>query len=106
MTNKDKLIQALQNIPLPLKAELEYFMDVEHEGEYDIADAFNDAMDHAENNEDKKMFNLIKPILIEIGFVIPFDVNKCVALGGKKYWFKANGNHYECVSSWESFINS
>lgn len=106
MTNKEKLIVALKNIPAALKAELDYFMDVEHEGEYDITDAFDDAMDLAENSDDKKMFNLIKPILIEIGFVIPFDVAKCVASGGKKYWFKAGGNHYECVSSWETFINS
>lgn len=101
--NREKLLRELQNISPELKAELDYRMnDVGHEGEYDIVDAFEDAMDFADE-QDAKLFNHIKQILISIGYVIPVDI-KNVFSTGKKYWFIKGGVHYDCVCSWGQWI--
>lgn len=108
MRNRDKLIKlinAIEHCSPILKAEIYYhYEEVEHEdSNYDIADAFEDAADLMES--DLSLFKYLKEIYIEIGYAIPVDVSKIQAVGGPKYWFIKDGQHYECADSWNNWIN-
>lgn len=105
MNNREKIIAALQGVTGELKKELDFRMnDIEHEGEYDLADAFDDAIDYSDGHR-PKLFNTIKPILISVGYCIPVDIKR-VSSTGRKFWFKKGGIYYDCVCSWEQWINA
>lgn len=106
MNNKEKLIKAIENTHPSLKEEIIYQLeDVEHEDKtYDIADAFEDAMDLIESQKDKDLFNYLKNLFIEIGYAVPVDISEVLVSGGKKYWFKKNGIYYDAIESWQSWV--
>lgn len=104
MSNRRKLIEAIQNCNARLRAEIHYhFYEVEHEEpEYDMADAFDDAASNIEENM-PELENVLRDFYISIGYVTEVDTTKVISTG-KKYWFKRLGKHYECVTHWEEWI--
>lgn len=105
MTNKQKLTLRLQSISDKLQTELDYYLNnVDHEEipDYDITDAFEDYTDimlpPSLNTE-------CRNIMVDIGYAIEVDISKVVVSHGSKYWFKIGDKYYQCVSSWEQFIN-
>jgi hypothetical protein len=103
MTNREKILNAIENAPKELHNEISYFM--EDNEDYCLIDAFDDAAVLAEEyaSVDKKIWNAVKEIYIKTGYCVPVDIKKVVSTG-KKYWFKMNGVYYDCISSWEQFI--
>jgi hypothetical protein len=116
MANRDKLIQAIETSHSKLKEEIMYHLeDVDHgqdEGEnldYDIVNAFEDAMNTIEDNNDYKDIQpYLKDLFIKIGYAVPKtreEIDRTIITSGKKYWFKKNGIFYDSVDSWERWIN-
>jgi hypothetical protein len=101
IVNRSILNNRLVNISIELKSELDYYLDIDHEDHYDSADAFEDYLSSLEDKPTKEM----QRILIEVGYAVEVDITKVIVSRGKKYWFKKDGKHYDCVSSWESWIN-
>lgn len=100
MKHKEKLTEALKNVSEKLRSELDYYMnDVEHEDEYGICDAFDDAVEILGVNKE------IKQIYIAIGYAVTVDITKVFSTG-KRYWFMLDGKHYDCVSGWSEWIES
>ena len=115
MTNRERLIARLttQSIPSKLKVELDYYMSVDRdppeEGElpYDMANAFLDAMDFAEDNQDKQLEHMCESILIELGYYIPMsqaDINNTYVTRGKVWDFKLSGIPYKGQDSFGSWL--
>ena len=105
--NKEILIKRLQNVSPKLKAELSYYMeDVEHDEipDYDLSDAFDDYTTIIV--DDNKMPVELKNIYIDIAYAVEIDISLVTVSHGKKYWFRHDGKHYQCVTSWEQWINN
>lgn len=108
MTNREKLIEAIDHCHPLLSTEITYQLeDVDHEDEtYDIVSAFEDAAALIESEADwKYLFKYLKDLYIEIGYAVPVDIKTVHVFGGSKYWFIKNGKHYECIDSWSSWIS-
>jgi hypothetical protein len=115
--NRQRLIQRLQaGIPTELVEEMAYYMDIDHsdwaveEGQpYDLADAFSDVMDIAESNMDRRMTNIIRRILIDVGYYIPMteeEVAGTATMGGTQKWdFKMGGIPYMGISDWQGWLD-
>lgn len=100
MKHAQKLTEILNGkVSDNLRSELDYFMDLEHEDEYNICDAFDDAVEILGVTKE------IKQIYIAIGYAVTVDITKVVS-NGKPYWFKLDGKHYDCVSGWTEWIAS
>ena len=107
MKNRDKLTIALNLAPKKLANELDYFLTcVDHEEipEYDIVDAFEDAVNLAEDTADKKMLKHIRKIYMDIGFVQKVEPARIQVSSGKKYYFKYQGEYYDCKKPWSTWI--
>ena len=117
ISNRQKLLNALSHCNKELFAEIMYQLeDVDHGEEdeeeddyslnaYDIVDAFEDAADLISSEKDwKHLFKYLKDIYIEIGYAVPVDITKVHVMGGPKYWFIKNGQHYDVEDSWSSWI--
>lgn len=112
MNNREKLINRLQDVSEELKKELDHFLNgVDHEDfsderEYDLADAFEDAANLADEypKESRKLIKEIRQIYKDLGYVEVIDITKVVSTG-KPYWWKEGGNHYQCITHWEQWIN-
>lgn len=109
MSNREKLAGAIETAHPKLKEEIRYQLeDVDHEEDYDIVDAFEDAMDSIEATKDKELMKYLKDFFIQIGYAVPIseeEMSKMYVSGGKKYWFKKNGIFYEAIDSWRRWIN-
>lgn len=108
ISNRQKLLNALSHCNKELFAEIMYQLeDVDHDEdeEYDLVDAFEDAADLISTEKSwKHLFKYLKDLYIEIGYAVPVDITKIHVFGGPKYWFIKNGQHYDVVDSWSSWI--
>ncbi len=115
MSNRNKLIRAIETAHPKLKEEIMYHLEnVDHgqdEGknlDYDIVNAFEDAMDTIEDNDEfKDLIPHLKNLFIKIGYAIPISkevFSRTVVTSGKKYWFKRNGIYYDVADSWENWL--
>ena len=102
MKNRQLMLKAIEGIiNQALIDELEYFLDVEHEYDYDIVDALDDAHDFAENNNDRKLLKVIRGLLIDVRFFTLSPTNNCT----RDVRFTYNKEKYDCDESWESWIS-
>jgi hypothetical protein len=116
MSNRELLISRIttKKIPSKLKLELQHYMEVDRdepeEGDapYDIANAFFDAMDFAEDNQDTGLERICKLILIDVGFYKPMsqqDINNSYVTSGRVWDFKMNGIPYRGTDSIEQWLS-
>ena len=76
MTNREFVNDYLSRAKLPsvLKQEIEYLIygvdreEIEGEPPYDLCDAFFDAYTALDYHPDRKLWNAIKPVLVDIGY--------------------------------------
>jgi len=107
--NREKLRQEILKHPHPLlMEEMNYFLYQYEDTEegYDIVDAFDDALDLAEEYNDRKLLNLMRDILFNCGYIEEVDIEKIVVSSGKKYWFKKNGKYYDVKESFQSWLEN
>ena len=115
MTNRARLIARLttQSIPSKLKMELEHYMNVDRdtpepgEAPFDMADAFFDAMEFGENNQDTALEKMCKLILIELGYYVPMsqtEIDNTYVTRGKAWNFKLKGVPYKGVTSFGEWL--
>ena len=106
--HRQKLTDRLNaGVSKDLKSEIEYFMNKQHKNNYDIINAFEDAVNFMENNnEDSKLTAEVKLIYIEIGLCEEVDISRVMVTSGRKYWYKLKGKHYDCVEAWDTWINN
>lgn len=93
MKNRQALINRLEgDVSKLLKSEIEYFMDCEHEEAFDEADAFEEAHDIAEYNNERNLIKECRGILIELGAYTEAPVKTC---SGRDTRFLHNGIKYD-----------
>ena len=94
--------------------ELNHYMLVDREepeeGErpYDLADAFFDALDFGENNQDHVLSKICKMILVELGFYVPMsqkDIDNTYVTRGTVWDFKLKGIPYQGVDTYIDWLN-
>jgi dimeric dUTPase (all-alpha-NTP-PPase superfamily) len=75
----------------------------EGESPYDLADAFLDAMEFGEDNQDGALVKICKLILIELGYYVPMsqkEIENSYVTRGTVWDFKLKGIPYKGVDSW------
>lgn len=114
MNNRQKLTAALQNVSPELQQELNcYLHEIDHDEDfdngrrYDITDAFDDVVNlRIDETKNTALWREVKQIYLKLGYAVVRDPNSQSFGGhGKKYWFKDNGIEYDCVESWDNWIN-
>ena len=104
MSNRKKVIDLInQSNDKALKDELEYFLELDREYDYDLADALDDAYTFAEESNDRKLVKAIRLILISAGFYIEAPEKTDV---GRDTRCTVNKIKYECVSHWSGWVES
>jgi hypothetical protein len=99
MKNRQKVIEILKaGVSDKLQQELNYFLEVDREYDYDLADALTDAEDFVYESGERGLRQEIRKVLIEAGCYVLAPVNT-VAIGkddrfcykGDKYNFPHGG---------------
>ena len=110
MTNRERLIQRLQSeVPLLLLTELRYQIAAEHDGDYDIADAFLDALDVAESNQERALLKECRAILIGLGYYVEMtqdEISQTQVSRGTVWDFKIKGVAYRNISSLQEWLSA
>lgn len=106
MTNRQKVRQAFESKATQrLRDEVAYFMDTYSDSpQYMIADAINDALNHAEANDDKPMARDCINVLIAAGYYEPRDLSTVVM--GRDRAPVRKGMRYDCVEAWCVWIEN
>ena len=104
MTNSQRTIAAIKaHASQRLRDEIGYYLDTYSDAlGYDEADAMNDALNHAEANDDKPMVRDCIDVLIAVGFYRPRTGHAVVM--GRDYAPVRRGVKHDCVSSWYEWI--
>jgi hypothetical protein len=105
MTNRQRVTDAyIAAATARLRDEVAYFMDTYSDTEgYDIADALNDALNHAEANYDKPMARDCTNVLIAAGYYKP-RVGEVVIMGRDRSPVR-KGVRYDCEAAWCVWID-
>jgi hypothetical protein len=105
MTNRQRVIDAYNATATKrLRDEVAYYMDTYSDAEgYDIADALNDALNHAEANYDKPMARDCIDVMIAAGFYRPRTGD--VVIMGRDRSPVRKGTRYDCETAWCLWIN-
>lgn len=107
MKNRDKVLNRLQDVSKGMESELQYYLEIEREGEYDKADAFYDLWEQVEmyKSEERKLWTEIKDIVVDVGFCVPYDESMIIVTTHGKPWdFMHKGQKYMIDSSWKVWI--
>jgi len=110
MTNRERLQARLcQALPKWLEEEMQYQMhDIEHEGPYDVVDAFLDTEAVAEENASSKRERVdCHRILIDTGFYVPMteaEIRATTTTRGRPWSFKLQGVAYRCLLSLSQWL--
>lgn len=105
MTNRQRVTDAyIATATKRLREEVAYFMDTYCDTEgYEIADAVNDSLNHAEGNEDKPMIRDCINVLIAAGYYEP-RTGEVVMMGRDRSPVR-KGVRYDCVTAWCLWID-
>jgi hypothetical protein len=104
MTNRQRVHDAFkESATCRLREEVDYFMDTySDDGDYSVADAVHDALNHAEANSDKPMIRDAINVLIAAGFYRP-RTGEVVIMGRDKSPVR-NGVRHDCEDAWILWI--
>lgn len=106
--NRDRLTARLATASKNMRDELSYLVnDVEHEGDYDIVDAFIDIEALAEDEETPFLRAECRRILIDVGLYVPMtseEIRNTVTTQRHPWFFKRKGIAYQCVDSLASYF--
>ena len=105
MTNRQRVIDAYEATATKrLREEVGYFTDTySDDDDYSVADAVNDALNHAEANNDKPMARDCIDVLIKAGYYEPRTGE--VLITGRDRSPVRKGVRYDCVDAWCIWID-
>jgi hypothetical protein len=100
MTNRQRVRQSFDaTATRRLRDEVDYYMDTySDDPRYMVADAINDALNHAEANDDKPMIRDCINVLIAAGYYEP-RTGEVVTTGRDRSPVR-KGVRYDCVDAW------
>lgn len=105
MNNREKVIHHIKELDDKyLNAEIESYIEMDHDDKVDIADAFDYVFDIAESNQDRRMITKCRDILILSGGFCLAPKNYVVN-GDVRFQYKGKKYDWPHSGGWISWIN-
>lgn len=108
MDNREKLLKRLEDVSDLMNDELEYYIQIERDYDYDRVNAFMDLWDAVEQykKSERKLWSEIKDIVTDVGIYEEYNENMMVITSGGKPWeFIHEGQKYMISESPRVWIN-